>query len=99
MKLLITSIAATALLTTTNASTFAGDWYGWGNRHFQHHQSLRHNEFHRQQYHWNAHRYPMTYGQHFRLHQNLNHDRYHDALRHQNFHYRGGSRLRFGFGF
>ena len=91
----IAAVAALMIVGSSNASAFDG----WHRSHFNLHQDLQHNEFHRQQYHAYRHQFPQSHLQHFRLHQNLNHDRFHDQLRHQRFHSYSPIFRSSGFGF
>lgn len=86
--LTILIVAATAFFGSSNASAQNHHSHhgSHGNSHKNLHQDLRHNEFHRQQYHADQHQFPQTNYQHFRLHQDLDHDRYHDKQSHRSFH-------------
>lgn len=64
----------------------ASDGYRGRSSHGRLHDNLDHNEFHRELYHRDAHRYPMSPRSHGRLHDSLDHDRFHDSLQHRQYH-------------
>ena len=81
-------VASMALFGASNAKAQHGNSQhrSYGNSHSNLHQDLRHNEFHRQQYHAERHQFPQSSYQHFQLHQDLDHDRYHDTMSHRSYH-------------
>ena len=88
MKRWLLGIAAAGLVFAVSSAVRADDWgygYGW-NAHGQYHDDLDHRAYHRELYHYDAHRYPMTYRQHDALHDDLDHDAFHDHLEHRAVH-------------
>ena len=86
MKRLVLTVAVLAALACINTPASASDGFFrlfiGQNNHVRHHDNLDHRGFHRQLYHRQVHRYPMTYRQHGRLHNSLNHEAFHDSLEH-----------------
>ena len=92
MRNIVLALTAFGGLVMGGASTATaeeGHYHGYGYRyggHSRFHDDLDHRAFHRELYHRDAHRYPMTWRQHGRLHDHLEHDAYHDRLEHRQYH-------------
>ncbi len=119
--LVLAFVTLVALTTTVSAQQRGrGSGYGQGGYHpyggyggnARLHDDLDHNGYHRELYHNDAHRYPMSRQQHGRLHDDLDHDVFHDELYHRETHRQnaaparlapsfsiGGRRVSFWFGY